>query len=141
MNARPQSPCMYPGCPRTTLRRYCEQHIPAQSHEPEPRMSEAYEKARRFRSSKEWQNARRRHLSQHPLCVDPLAQHALPVTADEVHHIEPVAKRYDLRTAAGNLASLCEMCHLMIEAKMRNGQGTRHLFSGATDGALTSESG
>lgn len=131
-------PCMYPGCPATTHRRYCEQHIPAKQEQDAPRMSEAYAKARAFRSSREWQRKREAHLSAHPLCRDPLGQHAIPVVATEVHHIEPVAKRYDLRLTSANLASLCETCHLMIEAKMRGGQGVKHLFASDTNAALTS---
>lgn len=138
MNARPSMPCAYPGCPDTTHRRYCEKHIPKRDTEPEPRMSEAYAQARRFRSSKQWQDARERHLSIHPLCLDPLGQHVFPVVATEVHHIQPVAKRYDLRLADANLASLCETCHLMIEAKARNGQDVRALFERDMNVPLTS---
>ncbi|MCC7314110.1 MAG: HNH endonuclease [Planctomycetes bacterium] len=138
MPLRPSMPCSYPGCPDTTHRRYCEKHIPKRDAEPEPRMTEAYAQARQFRSSKQWQQARARHLSMHPLCRDPLGQHGIPVIATEVHHIEPVAKRYDLRLTEGNLASLCETCHLMIEAKSRNGQDVRSLFGSDMNAALTS---
>lgn len=89
-----------------------------------------YSMAKRLRSSARWQKCRLLHLNEHPLCCDPLGEHAGPEPADQVHHIIPVFKAPELLCEASNLASICTACHSRIEAKERAGTLTHHLFKG-----------
>ena len=87
--------------------------------------------AAKLRSSSRWQKARRRHLSEHPLCLDPFNQHTGPEPARHVHHIVPVAVDPKRLTDPSNLASLCIDCHARIEGMERAGSPTQAIFAPA----------
>jgi 5-methylcytosine-specific restriction endonuclease McrA len=53
------------------------------------------------------------------LMTDPICERCSKVIANEVHHIEPVKKRPDLRLVWSNLMSVCHSCHKAIEAERR----------------------
>lgn len=89
----------------------------------------ALDLARKLRSTMRWTRASQRHRRAHPLCCDPLGDHdGQPVSAEMVHHVEPVWRRPDLLTDPANLASLCAACHGRIEAMEQSGRPTARLF-------------
>ena len=57
-----------------------------------------------------WQRFRRFVLSRHPLCAD-CRERSLIIAATEVHHIEKVRDRPDLRLDPTNVRALCKPCH------------------------------
>ena len=65
----------------------------------------------------DWRKVRNMKLRQDPLCEDCHASRRV-TEATEVHHIEAVKRRPDLRLALPNLVSLCTPCH-----QSRTGRG------------------
>ena len=66
MPRKPKRPCSYPGCPRLTEGRYCEEHKKLAD-----RQYDRYSRdkaARRMYASGEWKKIRARFLAAHPLC-------------------------------------------------------------------------
>ena len=57
-----------------------------------------------------WQKLRLVILAGEPLCRWCFAVDRL-VAATEVHHVEPIARRPDLRLDPANLVPLCRPCH------------------------------
>ncbi len=72
-------------------------------------------------NDRKWHKLRRRHLSEHPLCV--LCQRLKRVTvATVVDHIEPHRGNEVLFWNPGNLQSLCPHCHSSVkQAEERGG--------------------
>jgi len=73
---------------------------------------------RRLRSTNRWKECSKSIRRCNPLCADPLGHHAKdgrPVPSEEVHHIEPLAKRPDLAFDGSNLIALCRKCHEAVE--------------------------
>ena len=65
MPYKPKRPCSYPGCPRLTSGRYCEEHqkiITAHynKHQRDPASKRRYGRA--------WKRIRDRYIAAHPLC-------------------------------------------------------------------------
>lgn len=85
-------------------------------------------RAKRIRSSKRWQSTREGYLRKHPLCANPLRLHGPAEGATDVHHIQGLVTHPELAFCRENLASLCELCHNAIEALVRRGRPTGHLF-------------
>ena len=111
MPKKPKRPCSYPGCPKLTDGRFCEEHAKA-----EAKRYEKYDRdpAVRRRYGRAWKRIRDRHISQHPLCEQCEKEGKL-IPAAEVHHKIPL-------TAGGthdksNLISLCKSCHAKIHAE------------------------
>ena len=97
--------------------------------------SPALAQAARIRGSVRWQKVREWFRKQNPLCADPFGDHASErrtVVADQVHHIQALAKRPDLAFDASNLAGLCTECHNRIERMERAGKPTAELFKAQT---------
>ncbi len=66
-----------------------------------------------------------------PLCCDPFGYHGKRIMqAEHRHHIKPLTKRPDLLLDFENHASLCSRCHHRVEAMVRAGKPTEHLFEG-----------
>ena len=88
MPYKPKRPCSYPGCPRLTSGRYCEEHqkiITAHynKHQRNPASKRRYGRA--------WKRIRDRYIAAHPLCEQ--CKRAGKITpAEEVHHILPLSK-------------------------------------------------
>lgn len=112
MPYKPAHPCAYPGCPKLTHNRYCEEHEKIaganyRKYERDPEINRRYGRA--------WKRIRDRYIAAHPLCERCL-EHDRYTPAQEVHHIIPLA---DGGThVEGNLMALCKSCHSQITAEM-----------------------
>ena len=65
MPRKPKHPCSYPGCPKLTDKRFCEEH--------EKLSNSNYEKYGRDRSTKKrygraWKRIRDKYAAEHPFC-------------------------------------------------------------------------
>lgn len=111
MPYKPKRPCSFPGCPRLTAERFCDQHAKA-----EAARYEKYDRdpAVRSRYGRGWRRVRDSYIRRHPLC-ESCAELGLTVPAAEVHHRLPLARGgTDDRD---NLIALCRSCHARIHAK------------------------
>ena len=109
--SKPKRPCSFPGCPKLTSGRFCDDHAKAEAKRYE-RYDRDPETRRRY--GRVWKRIRDAYVKQHPLCE--LCQQAGRfVPTEEVHHKIPL-------TAGGthdksNLISLCKSCHAKIHAE------------------------
>lgn len=112
MPRKPKQPCAYPGCPRLSDGRYCEEHrkLVAQNYE---RYSRAPDVHRKYGSR--WKRIRDHYAAAHPFCERCFANGIL-TPVDEVHHIVPVSRGGTHDPA--NLMSLCRSCHNKIHHEM-----------------------
>ena len=95
------------------------------------KLNPALAKAAKINRSSRWRRVRERFLKLNPLCCDPFGTHATngeTVTADHVHHVEPLKLRPDLAVNRTNLRALCTKCHAKVCATERAGGSTQHLF-------------
>ncbi len=102
MPRKPKRPCSFPGCPKLTDGRFCEEH-----GKQENRRYEKYDRdpAVRRRYGRAWKRIRDRYAARHPFCEECYKKGLLrPV--EEVHHKLPLAEggTHD----EGNLVSLCQ---------------------------------
>ena len=76
-------------------------------------------RSRRFRSSYAWQmkSAEIRERD-HYVCKVCIGQRQLSYQETEVHHIEPLNERYDLRLDDDNLINLCKYHHRAADSGM-----------------------
>ncbi len=111
MPYKPKRPCAYPGCPRLTDGRYCEEHTKLVNSN-----YNRYERdpASRKRYGRAWQRIRKAYADEHPLCEECLKQGRL-VPVEQVHHIKPLAEGGT--HARDNLISLCRSYHARIHAE------------------------
>lgn len=111
MPTKPKRPCSYPGCPRLTNGRYCEEHAKL-----EARRYEKYNRdpATRRRYGRAWKRTRERYIAAHPLC-EKCGEQGKLTPAQEVHHILPLSRggTHD----DSNLMALCNPCHSEITAR------------------------
>lgn len=108
---KPKRPCSYPGCPKLTDGRFCEEHAKA-----EAKRYEKYDRdpAVRRRYGRAWKRIRDRYIQEHPLCE--LCQRDGRLTpAEEVHHKVPLSEGGT--HARDNLVALCKSCHARIHAQ------------------------
>ncbi len=119
MPYRPKRPCSFPGCPRLTDGRFCEEHAKA--------VNAGYEKyGRRYRPAArygaDWRKVRARYVREHPFCEECMKRGVL-TPAEHVHHIRPLGEggTHD----AENLMSLCRRCHAAIHARRGDRWGGR----------------
>ena len=110
MPTRPKRPCSYPGCPKLTDGRFCEEHAKAEAkryeqYDRDPETQRRYGRA--------WKRIRDAYVKQHPLC-ELCQQHGRFVPTEEVHHKVPLTEggTHD----RNNLISLCKSCHAKIHA-------------------------
>ena len=108
MPRRPKQPCAYPGCPKLSDGRYCEEHrkLVAKNYEKYTRAPEIKKKY-----GSRWRRIRDRYVKQHPFCERCLEEGRITPVA-EVHHILPVARGGTHEKS--NLMSLCQSCHNKI---------------------------
>lgn len=111
MPRKPKRPCSYPGCPKLTDGRFCEEHT-----KQEAKRYELYDRdpAVRQRYGREWRRIRDLYVSQHPVCELCLEQGKLTPT-EHVHHKRPLSEGGT--HASGNLIALCQSCHSKIHAE------------------------
>lgn len=111
MPKKPKRPCSYPGCPKLTDGRFCEEHakLEAKRYEKYDRDPET-----RRRYGRAWKRTRDSYVQQHPLCE--LCQKDGRLTAtEEVHHKVPLSEGGT--HARDNLIALCKPCHARIHAE------------------------
>ena len=105
MPRKPKRPCSYPGCPKLTDGRFCEEH-----QKLENQRYEKYDRdpAAKRRYGRAWKRIRDRYMNAHPLC-ERCQRDGRLVKAEQVHHIKPLAEGGD--HSENNLMSLCSSCH------------------------------
>ncbi len=109
---KPKRPCSYPGCPKLTDGRFCEEHAKL-----EAKRYEKYDRdpAVRRRYGRAWTRIRNRYAAAHPFCEECYKRGVL-TPMEEVHHILPLSRGGT--HADDNLMSLCKSCHSRITAEM-----------------------
>ena len=109
--SKPKRPCSFPGCPRLTNGRFCEEHarVEAKRYEQYDRDPET-----RRRYGRVWKRIRDAYVQQHPVC-ELCQRDGRLVATEEVHHKVPLAEggTHD----RNNLISLCKACHAKIHAE------------------------
>ena len=111
MPKKPKRPCSYPGCPKLTDSRFCEEHAKA-----EAKRYEKYDRdpAVRRRYGRAWKRIRDSYVQQHPLC-EVCQKDGRLVATEEVHHKVPLSEGGT--HARDNLIALCKSCHARIHAE------------------------
>ena len=85
-------------------------------------------RARRFRNTAAWQRKRAEIQERdNYLCKVCLTRNTITYDSTEVHHIEPLEERYDLRLDDDNLITLCGEDHIKAEKGTINRQVLRAL--------------
>jgi len=108
MPCKPKKPCRQSGCPNLTDNRsgYCNQHQKDYRRQQDINRDTSNERGYTYR----WQKARRRFLTQHPLCV--VCQSIDQVTAATVvDHIIPHKGNQELFWDESNWQPLCKFHH------------------------------
>lgn len=120
MPSRPKRPCSYPGCPKLTNGRFCEEHA-----KQEAKRYEKYNRdpAVRRRYGRAWKRIRDSYASEHPLCEQCYKEGKL-VPVEQVHHIKPLAEGGTHERS--NLISLCASCHARIHAERGDRWHNKH---------------
>lgn len=110
MPYKPKKPCAYPGCPRLTHDRYCEEHakLEARSYE---RFQRNPETTKRYGAA--WRKIRGKYINEHPFC-EICRREGRITPAQIVHHITPLNEGGT--HAVDNLMSLCSSCHSKLHA-------------------------
>ena len=108
---KPKRPCSFPGCPKLTDGRFCEEHA-----KEEAKRYEKYDRdpAVRRRYGRAWKRIRDTYVASHPLC-ERCKQQGKLVPTQEVHHILPLSEGGT--HARDNLIALCQSCHSTIHAE------------------------
>ena len=108
MPTKPKSPCGWPGCPKLTDGRYCEEHrkIADRQYNKYSRAPDVHRKYGRA-----WKRIRDRYAAEHPFCEMCYREGRITLM-DEVHHIVPISQGGT--HAKENLMSLCQSCHTKI---------------------------
>ena len=112
MPRRPKRPCSYPGCPRLTEGRYCEEHQKLTD-----KNYNKYERntVHKKRYGRAWRFIRAAYAKAHPLCEQCLAEGRY-VATEQIHHKLPLSQGGT--NDVSNLMALCRSCHSRIHAKM-----------------------
>lgn len=107
---KPKRPCSYPGCPKLTEGRYCEEH-----QKEENKRYEKYgrDPNTRKRYGRAWKRIRDSYVALHPFCEQCFANGEMVMT-EEVHHKVPLSKGGTHERS--NLIALCKSCHSKIHA-------------------------
>lgn len=132
MPNKPLPSCRYLGCPgRAVNRGYCSKHgplplpcriksCPAMGFRNGLCISHWRERQKQFDRERgtpaergydeTWANLRLLYLAEHCLCEE-CEKHGIVRGATEVHHIQSIRQRPDLRLHPENLMALCKECH------------------------------
>ena len=87
------------------------------AYKPKPKTRDDDTRSRKFRNTAAWRRKREEiQTRDHHMCI--VCLHSGHITYDntEVHHIEPLSERYDLRLADGNLITLCGKHHRQADS-------------------------
>ena len=123
MPYKPKKPCAYPGCPKLTSGRYCEEHQKAEAkrynhYERDPDSNKRY--------GRSWNRIRAAFLSANPLCEICTAEGRLR-PAELVHHKRKLTNGGT--NDWSNLQALCSECHSRLHSQQgdyfRNEGGAR----------------
>ena len=111
MPTKPKRPCSYPGCPKLTNGRFCEEHAKAEAkryekYDRDPAVGRRYGRA--------WKRIRDSYVQQHPVC-ELCQQDGRLTPTEEVHHKVPLSEGGT--HARTNLIALCKSCHARIHAE------------------------
>lgn len=111
MPRKPKRPCSYPGCPKLTNERFCEEHqkVANQNYERYDR-----DKTTKKKYGRAWKLIRNKYVSQHPFCEVCYANGVL-VETEEVHHKKPL--REGGTHDEDNLIALCKSCHSRVHVQ------------------------
>lgn len=107
----PLRPCTFPGCPSLVPSGRCPAHQPSSasssSTSPTGTLTPSLShKFKPFYNSRAW-----KHLRLYKLSISPVCERCNLALATEVHHIQSLDERWDLRLDMGNLGSRCKPCH------------------------------
>lgn len=111
MPKKPRRPCSYPGCPKLTDGRFCQEH--------EAQENKRYERYDRNPATKRlygyvWKRIRDSYVRAHPFCENCYAKGML-IPTEEVHHRLPLSEGGT--NDRSNLIALCKSCHARIHAE------------------------
>lgn len=126
MPNRAARPCAHAGCRAVAANgRFCSAHAVS------VRATRPYDAWRGSSASRgydaAWRRTRVEALARDcHLCQQCLAR-GLRIRATDVHHLETIDRRPDLRLVLANLVSLCKECHSSITAKRDSTFAHRHL--------------
>lgn len=110
MPRKPKKPCSYPGCPKLTDGRYCQEHQ-SLVHKQYNRYSR--NAAHRKRYGAAWKKVRDAYAAAHQLCEVCLREGRY-VKMEEVHHVKPLSEGGTHEMS--NLIALCKSCHSRIHS-------------------------
>lgn len=105
MPRKPKKPCAYPGCPKLTDGRFCDEHKKQESKNYERFKRDKYHDKR---YGNDWRKLRDIYVKEHPFCEECYKNGRL-VPVEEVHHIIPLKEGG--KHSIDNLVSLCRSCH------------------------------
>lgn len=112
MPMKPKQPCAYPGCPRLSDGRYCEEHRKIMVRDYD-RYERDHESRKRYQG--DWKRIRESYVKIHPFC-ERCFENGVLTPVDEVHHKLPVSRGGTNEWS--NLMSLCRSCHNKIHHEM-----------------------
>lgn len=124
--------CRHIGCTRLVElgETYCNLHKP-DTKRSEANRQKLYDqsirnkrdkKERAFYNSKRWKAAQKECMRMYGgLCLWNYYKDGLIIEATEVHHIEPIKERWDLRLDISNLVPLSHQAHVWIEKQLLKG--------------------
>lgn len=127
MPRKPKHPCNYPGCPKLTEGRYCEEHQKIENKNYEKYHRDPNTKRRYGRA---WKRIRDSYVKAHPFC-EICYEKGILVSTEQVHHKIPLSEggNHD----RSNLISLCKSCHSRIHAERGDRWETRGAYSDGRD--------
>jgi len=106
MPTKPKRPCSHSSCPELTEGQYCDKHQKLVTRE--------YDRMRGSAASRgydsRWRKARKRYLTENPLCMECERDGKL-TAANVVDHIEAHKGNMTLFWDESNWQSLCKTCH------------------------------
>jgi len=104
MPMRPKHPCSHPGCPELVEsgKKYCDKHLPLHPEYTRPAAKRGY--------NSRWQKARRKFLTENPLCAECMKEGRY-TKATVVDHIVPHRGDQTLFWEQSNWQPLCEKHH------------------------------
>ncbi|WP_050698678.1 HNH endonuclease signature motif containing protein [Anaeromassilibacillus senegalensis] len=124
--------CRHAGCLQLVEHgeSYCKQHKSKEATRKSERQRQYDQSVRLERDAREhafyisagWKTMQKRIMSIYSgLCLWSYYKNESIESADEVHHIEPIKERWDLRLDPDNLVPLSHREHMRIEKRMHSG--------------------